>query len=44
MHKNLKRFLSMAAGGLLGVTVLGMGQYLLTGYTNVEYWVRFTVF
>ena len=44
MHKNIKRFLSMAAGGLLGVTLSGSGQYLITGYTDVEYWIRFMVF
>lgn len=44
MHKNIKRFLGMAAGGLLGVTLSGSGQYLITGYTDVEYWIRFMVF
>jgi predicted lipid-binding transport protein (Tim44 family) len=43
MPKNLKRFLSIAAGGLLGATLYGIGQHLITGYTDIEHLIRFTV-
>lgn len=44
MHKNIKRFLSMAGGGLLGVTLYGIGQHSITGYTDIEPLIRFTAF
>jgi heme O synthase-like polyprenyltransferase len=44
MHKILRRFLNIAAGGLSGVTLFGIGQYLITGYTDIEHLIRFTVF
>jgi hypothetical protein len=43
MPKNLKRFLSIAAGGVLGATLYGIGQYLITGYTDIAHLIRFTV-
>lgn len=43
MDNNLKRYLGMAAGGLLGNTLYGIGQYLITGYTDIEHLIIYTV-
>jgi integral membrane sensor domain MASE1 len=40
---NIKRFLFIALGGLVGVTLYGIGQYLITGHTDIEHLATFTV-
>ena len=40
---NMKRFLFMALGGLLGMTLYGIGQYLITGHTDIEHLITFTI-
>lgn len=43
MDKNTKRYLGMAAGGLLGASLYGIGQYLITGHTDIEHLIQFTI-
>ncbi|HBQ87411.1 MAG TPA: hypothetical protein DER33_01800 [Syntrophomonas sp.] len=43
MSNNLKRFLYIALGGLIGASLYGIGQYLITGHTDIEYQVTFTI-
>jgi len=33
----------MALGGLLGMTLYGIGQYLITGHTDIEHLITFTI-
>lgn len=43
MPNNLKRFLALVAGGLLGVALYGIGRYLITGYIDIEPLLRSSV-
>lgn len=42
-NNKLKRFLFIALGGLLGATLYGIGQYLITGHTDIEHLITFTI-
>lgn len=38
-----KSFLFYAFGGLLGVTLYGTGQFLITGHTDIEHLITFAI-
>lgn len=40
---NLKRFIFMALGGLLGMVLYGTGKYLITGYIDIEHLISFFI-
>jgi len=40
-NNNLKRFLSVALGGLLGMVLYGMGKYLIAGHIDIEHLITF---
>ncbi len=42
-NNRLKLFLFMAFGGLLGVTLHGIGQYLIIGHIDIEHLTTFTI-
>lgn len=42
-NNNLKRFLFMALGGLLGIVLYGIGKYLITGHTDIEHLITFFI-
>jgi predicted lipid-binding transport protein (Tim44 family) len=42
-NNNLKRFLSIASGGLLGSVLYGIGKYLITGHTDIEHLITFFI-
>ena len=42
-NNNLKRFLLIALGGLLGIVLYGIGKYLITGHTDIEHLTTFFI-
>ena len=42
-NNNLKRFLFMALGGLLGIVLYGIGKYLIAGHTDIEHLITFFI-
>ncbi len=40
---NLKRFLFIALGGLLGIVLYGIGKYLITGHIDIEHLITFFI-
>jgi integral membrane sensor domain MASE1 len=43
LNNNLKRFLFVALGGLLGTVLYGIGKYLITGHTDIEHLITFFI-
>jgi len=42
-NNNLKRFLFMALGGLLGIVLYGIGKYLIAGHIDIEHLITFFI-
>ncbi len=40
---NLKSFLFIALGGLLGIVLYGIGKYLITGHIDIEHLITYFI-
>jgi hypothetical protein len=44
LNNNLKKFLFMALGYLLGIVLYGIGKYLFTGHIDIKHLITIFIF